>query len=146
MFNTLYVKSSEIFEHAANTRAKDSNGIHRLPAGDMFLPDELEGEGTEGEGEEGEDKKKKKKKKQKQEGGDGEDVEMKDAPGKEETVEEEDEVVEDTKDNEVEEVLENFSARIMQRDVKVEEVPGGSPARRELKVLARHFPGACEEL
>ena len=64
-----------------------------------------------------------------------EDTEMKDAAaaGGEEKGEEEEEV-ENTKDEDIEDVVEEFSGRLMHRDVNVEELPGGTPARRSLRV------------
>ncbi|KAA8894324.1 hypothetical protein FN846DRAFT_423032 [Sphaerosporella brunnea] len=110
-FNTLYMKSQPIFEHAAASRAQNPTGIRRLGVGEMFLPEEPEsGQGTKTE-----------------------DVEMKDA--EEEKEEEKEVVVENTKDEEIDDVVEEFSGRLMHRDVEVEELPGGTPAKRHIKVV-----------
>ena len=118
-FNTMYVKSTDIFEHATQTRARDPSGIHRLPVTDVFLPDDLVGKETRVD--------------------DGDDVEMKDAAGKDapaetEEPEEKEEVVEDTNDGDVSNVVDEFTGRLMHRDVEVEEMPGGTPVKRVLKV------------
>jgi hypothetical protein len=112
-FNTLYMKSQHIFEHAAASRAQNPAGIRRLRPNEMFLPQEqVESSGGGSEGAKAED------------------TEMKDFED-----EGEGEVVfENTKDEEIDDVVEEFSGRLMHRDVEVEELPGGTPAKRTIKV------------
>lgn len=117
-FNSLYVKSQSIFEHAASSRARDPEDIRRLAVGEVFLPEEQP---------------------QESDGVKKEDTEMKDAPAVGEEKEEEEEVVENTKDEDIEDVVEEFSGRLMHRDVNVEELPGGTPARRSLKVCGMNL-------
>jgi hypothetical protein len=109
-FNSLYVKSQPIFAHAALSRARDPEDIRRLAVGEVFLPEEQARENDELE---------------------KQDTEMKDAPA---PGEEEEEEVENTKDEDIEDVVEEFSGRLMHRDVTVEELPGGTSARRSLRV------------
>ncbi|KAF8246254.1 hypothetical protein K440DRAFT_632218 [Wilcoxina mikolae CBS 423.85] len=107
-FTTLYVKSSAVFDQAAAIRARDPVGIHRLGVADIFLPAEQAEEDAIKQ----------------------EDVEMKDAD-----VKEEEETVENTKPEDIEDVLEEFEGRLMHRDVDVEELPGGTPNKKSLKVV-----------
>lgn len=113
-FNALYVKSSAIFEQAAATRARNSVGIQRLGVHETFLPPEQAEEDAEVAINQ-------------------EDVEMKDSDVKEEDKEEE--TVENTKPEDIEDVLEEFEGRLMHRDVVVEELPGGTPNKKSLKVF-----------
>lgn len=91
-FNSLFVESQIVFDHANASRARNPKGIHSVSVYDMFYADE---EGTTAE----EVKKVE------------EDTEMKDGE-EEEDDEEEEEVVEETKEENVESVIADFKRTI----------------------------------
>jgi hypothetical protein len=106
-FTTLYTESQPIFEQAAASRAQSSAGMRYLRPHEVFLPkDESTG------------------------GGEGAKAEMKAADDEAEG----EVVIQNTKDEEIDDVMEEFSGRLMHRDVEVEKLPGGTPATRNIKV------------
>ena len=108
-FNTLYTNSSEIFQHAAAMQARDPSRVRRLAVGDMFMEEEVVV--TE------------------------EEAAAAAAAAAAMEEEEEEELVENTRDDEIDELVEEFPGRLMHRDVGVEQLPGGTPAKRVIKVM-----------
>jgi 23S rRNA maturation-related 3'-5' exoribonuclease YhaM len=106
-FVTLYKNSQNIFEQVAAS-AQNPVGIRRLRPNEMFLPEDARNAGGVGSNAAPE-----------------EDTEMKDA---------EDQVIENTKDEEIDDVLAEVSGRLLHRDVTVKVLPGGTPAKRIMKV------------
>jgi hypothetical protein len=113
-FIQLHVDSTPIFE-AAN-KIRQAGGVRRLAPCDMFLPP------PNGDGKENEVPVAAKPQPE------GEDTEMKDADA-----EEAEEVVALTKDEDVDEVIEEFSERLIHRDVQIDETPSAD-GKRVLKV------------
>lgn len=116
-FIQLHVDSTPIFE-AAN-KIRQAGGVRRLAPCDMFLPP------PNGDGKENEVPVVAKPQPE------GEDTEMKDADA-----EEAEEVVALTKDEDVDEVIEEFSERLIHRDVQIDETPSADGKR----VLKIHLP------
>jgi len=118
-FNALYVRSASTFEAAAQSRRKDPAGVRRLAVGDVFLAPSFSSGDPQGRLHEN----------------DGDpDTEMPNATattaatgvkreddhGEKEKAEQLQQPVENTKEEDVDEVIEEFSERLIHRDVDVD--------------------------
>lgn len=116
-FNSLFVESQTVFDHANASRAQNPNGIQSVSVYEMFYADE--------EGVAVEEVKKAE-----------EDTEMKDGDEGEEEEEEEEEVVDETKEEDVESVIAEFKRVVVVDAVVVDSQVGDSG--RVVKVTYLH--------